>query len=190
MYLPKTPCIIWKMKQQQQTFYMQRMMTVSSAHTIRFVFPVGPALQNTSSLSPAPPTQNWKEKQISSFTHTLTHSPPKLSSDGHGDRAHKNPTSKSVPNLWRRTQITQPPKQNRNCRSLKCPLPPSTINLTYSLPDPFFNPQVSFIAPGFLDTDNPTHTSPPNLLSISWSAGGVRNCARHAVQILRKSKGG
>jgi hypothetical protein len=31
--------------------YMQRMMTISSAHTIRFVFPVGPALQNTSSLS-------------------------------------------------------------------------------------------------------------------------------------------
>ena len=54
-------------------------------------------------------------------------------------------------------------------------------NSTYSLPDPFFNPQVSFIAPGFLETDNPTHTSPPNLLSISWSAGGVRNCARYAV---------
>ena len=147
----------------------------------------------THHLFPAPPTQNWEEKQIS-LIHSSTHPfAPKIVLRWPWWSCRQNPTSKPVPKSGEghKSHNPQMAMKNKIVIADRWNVHSSLHhNLTYSLPDPFFNPPTVIHSSGFPWTDNPTHTSPPNLLSISWSARGVCNCARYAVQILRKSKGG
>lgn len=128
----------------------------------------------THHLFPAPPTKNWGEEKQISLIHSSTHPfAPKIVLRWPWWSCRQNPTSKSVPKSGEghKSHNPQMAMKNKIVIADRWNVHSSLHhNLTYSLPDPFFNPQLSFIAPGFREQT----TQHPRLLQIYSQFPGLR----------------